>query len=242
MRKALEIGGFVAGAVLVIFGVVALVMGVNGRSTVQDSLKQEQIIGTPDMSPRLIAAEVAADRATQAKLISQMKRAGVTITPSQITTPSCSVAGEAITSGSTARCFAEYMRVHTFAATGGLVYSQMGRYQALPTAPLNQTDGLGGTNVAQYAAIDGVTKQPISNGRRDTWVTYTALTSALNSSYMASELALFAIVVGVALLLTGIGFLILAAGGALRRMSDARPVLHDTVKPASHSKTPVVTA
>ena len=33
---------------------------------------------------------------------------------------------------------------------------------------------------------------------------------------MASQLALFAIVVGVALLLTGMGFAILAIGGALR--------------------------
>jgi hypothetical protein len=34
MRKVLEIGGLVAGAVLIVFGVVAIVMGVNGRSTV----------------------------------------------------------------------------------------------------------------------------------------------------------------------------------------------------------------
>ncbi len=242
MRKTLEIGGFIAGAVLVIFGVVALVMGVNGRSTVQNSLKQEQIVGTPDMSPSLIAGEVAADKAAQAKLVLQMKQAGVTITPSRITTPSCSVAGKAITSGSTARCFAEYMRIHTFAATGGLVYSQMGLYQALPNAPLKQTDGVGGTSVAQYAAIDPVTKQPVSNGRRDTWVTYTALTSALNSSYMASQLALFAIVVGVALLLTGIGFLILAAGGVLRRPSEPAKLSPDRVKPAPVGHTPVATA
>ena len=34
MRKAFQIGGLVAGAVLVVFGVVAIVMGVNGRNTV----------------------------------------------------------------------------------------------------------------------------------------------------------------------------------------------------------------
>ena len=48
------------------------------------------------------------------------------------------------------------------------------------------------------------------------WVTETALATALQSSYMASQLSLFAIVTGVALLLTGIGFAVLAAGGALR--------------------------
>ena len=34
MRKVFEIGGLVAAAVLVVFGVVAIVMGVKGRSTV----------------------------------------------------------------------------------------------------------------------------------------------------------------------------------------------------------------
>ena len=47
-------------------------------------------------------------------------------------------------------------------------------------------------------------------------MTETALTTALNTWFMAEQLGLFAIVVGVALLLTGIGFAILAIGGALR--------------------------
>ena len=53
---------------------------------------------------------------------------------------------------------------------------------------------------------DPKTQQPVDNGRRDIWVTYTALTTALNTSYMASQLALFSLVVGIALLLSGIGF------------------------------------
>ena len=57
MRKVFEIGGIVAAAVLVAFGVAAIVMGVNGRSTVQDSLKLEQIVGSPDMTPAAIKAE-----------------------------------------------------------------------------------------------------------------------------------------------------------------------------------------
>jgi hypothetical protein len=91
------------------------------------------------------------------------------------------------------------MRVHTFAATSGLTYSQMGQYQALATAPLKATDGLGGTSDAQYAVLDAKTKQPAQNGRRSLWVTYTSLTTALNTSYMASQLSLFGIVVGIAL-------------------------------------------
>ena len=49
------------------------------------------------------------------------------------------------------------------------------------------------------------------------WVTETALTTALNMSFMAEQLSLFGIVTGIALFLTGIGFLVLAAGGALRK-------------------------
>jgi len=43
MRKLFEFGGIIAGAVLVIFGAAAIYMGVDGRSTVRDSLKVEQI-------------------------------------------------------------------------------------------------------------------------------------------------------------------------------------------------------
>jgi hypothetical protein len=216
MRKFLEIGGVVAAAVLIAFGIAAIVMGFNGRSTVNDSLKQEQITGSPDMTPAAIAGEVAAAKDAQSKLVAKMQAAGLKITPSPIVTPSCSVAGEQVDSGDSARCFAKYMRIHTFGATSGLTYSQMGRYIAKPATPLKFTDGLGATSDENHALTDAKTKQPVSNGRRDIWVTYTALTTALNTSYMASQLSLFGIVVGVALLLAGIGFGILAIGGALR--------------------------
>ena len=216
MRKLFEIGGLVTAVVLIAFGVVAIVMGVNGRSTVQNSLSQEQITGTPDMTPAAIKPEVAADLKAQSQLISKMKAAGVSVTASPIATPTCSIAGKTVNSGASARCFAQYMRVHTFAASSGLVYAQMGRFQATPTAPLKATDGAGGTSDPKYAALDPQTKLPLDNGRRNTWVTYTAITTALNTSYMASQLALFGIVVGFALLLSGIGFGVLAIGGALR--------------------------
>ena len=47
------------------------------------------------------------------------------------------------------------------------------------------------------------------------WVTETALTTALNTSFFAERVAVFSIVMGAALLLTGIGFFILTLGGAL---------------------------
>ena len=40
MRKALEIGGIVAGIVLVAFGVAAIFMGVNGRNEVRDAIAE----------------------------------------------------------------------------------------------------------------------------------------------------------------------------------------------------------
>src|SRR5512144_855314 len=89
MRKFFEIGGVVAAAVLIAFGIAAIVMGFNGQSTVNDSLKQEQIVGSPDMTPTAIAGEVKAAQAAQSKLMSQLQGAGVKIEASKIETPSC---------------------------------------------------------------------------------------------------------------------------------------------------------
>jgi hypothetical protein len=199
MRKFLEWGGIAAGIVLVAFGVAALVLGINGRSTVHSSLKLEQIVGTSDMTPAGIKAEA--------------QKAGL---PASITLPTASVAGQAIDTGARARTFASYMRIHTLEATGGYTYSQMGIYTAKPGAPKSQLMPGGGTDNTQYALTDATTKQPVQNGARNIWVTETALTTALNTSYMAEQLAIFGIVVGVALLLSGIGFLVLAISGALR--------------------------
>jgi hypothetical protein len=108
------------------------------------------------------------------------------------------------------------MRIHTLEATGNLTYAQMGRYVAKPGTPAKFTDGHGATSDPKYAQVDPKTQRPVDNGLRNLWVTETALTTALNTSYMAEQLSLFGIVVGVALLLSGIGFAILAVGGALR--------------------------
>jgi len=237
MRKALEIGGVVAAAVLIAFGIAAIVMGMDGQSTVNSSLKQEQITGTPDMSPSAIAAEVTAAQKAQNELFARLHKAGVQIQASPIKTPSCSVANQSVDNGDRARCFAEYMRIHTFGATSGLTYSQMGRYVAAASAPFKATDGLGGTSDPKYALLDAKTKQPVNNGRRDLWVTYTALTTALNTSYMAAQISLFGVVVGIALLLSGIGFGIIAISGAIRAPEPA----FDFMKKWTH-KTPAVPA
>jgi hypothetical protein len=199
MRKILEIGGVVAAAVLIAFGITTIVMGMNGRSTVRDSLAQEQIVGTPDMTPAAIAAAA--------------KEAGL---PASTPLPSLAVADKQINTGERARAFAGYMRIHALEASGGLTYAQMPRYA---------TDDGKGTNDPALAT-KGPDGQPAANAARNLWVTETALTTALNMSYMAEQLSLFSIIIGVALVLAGFGFGILAVGGALRNPETALSFLH----------------
>ena len=138
-----------------------------------------------------------------------------------ISIPSCSLAGVAVTNGATARCFAEYLQDDALMSTGGYYFAQMGIYTAKAGAPKAQLLVGGGTDNAAYAQVDPTTKQPVQNAARNTWVTETALATALNTSYMASRLALFGIVVGLALLLAGIGFAVLTLGGTLRNSDPA---------------------
>ena len=83
VRKAMEIGGIVAAVVLVGFGVAAVVMGANGKSTVSSSLKEQKIVGTPDMTPSAIKAEAA--------------KSG--LDPSKLSIPTCSVANQKVETG-----------------------------------------------------------------------------------------------------------------------------------------------
>lgn len=172
-KKFWEIGGFIAGGLLIIFGIVAIVLGINAYSTTRDSIKAEGItFGTAD------------DPAVQ-KYAEQW-------------------AGKQVETGDQARAFAKVMREHTLESTGGLTYAQMGRYQSADD-PSNGA----GTNDPNKAAKDD-SGQPVANGARNIWVTETALTTALNMSYMAERLAVFGLVVGIALLMTGVGLIILA--------------------------------
>jgi len=188
MKKIFEFGGVAAGVVLIAFGIAAIVLGVQGKNTVASSLKEQQIVGTPDMTPKGIAAEA--------------KAAGL---PSTIRLPSCSVAGQAVDNGTRARCFADYMRIHAYEASGGTPYALMPRYAT--------ANGKGTNDPTKALTQNG---QPVDNAARNVWVTETALSTALNVSYMAEQLGNFGLVVGIALLLSGFGFIILAVGGALR--------------------------
>lgn len=202
MNRIFSLGGVVASVILIAVGIGAIVIGASGHSEVGDTLSQEKITGTPDMTPDGIAKEA--------------KAAGLT----GVDLPNCSVAGKTIDTGSEAKCFASYMRVHALEATGGKVYAEMPRFAT--------ADGKG-TNDPAQAQKDPNSGAPMDNPARATWVNETALSTALNTSFFAQRVALFSIVMGIALLLTGIGFLVLTLG-VLRgapirtRGGDATPV------------------
>jgi hypothetical protein len=179
-RKLFEFGGVIAGVVLIVFGVAAIVMGANGRSEVRSAIAEQKITATPD------AAEIT-DGALQP--------------------------GQEIKTGAQAKAFADIMEFHALEATEGRRYAEMGRFLT--------PSGEETSDEAEAAKTpDG---RPVENGLRNLWVTETALSTALNTSYMAERLSLFGIVVGAALLLSGVGFIVLALGGALRRSEARQP-------------------
>ena len=188
MSRLFVLGGVIASVVLIVAGFGCIAIGAVGRSDVADKLEQEDITGSPDMTPQAIARQAEAGGLTDVEL------------------PTCSVADEPVDTGGEAKCFAEYMRIHALEATGGQTYAQMPRFAT--------EDGRGTNDEAEaQKRPDG---SPVDNPARTVWVTETALATALNTSYFAQQVALFSIVMGVALLLTGIGFLVLTLG-VLRR-------------------------
>jgi hypothetical protein len=172
-----EVGGIVAGVVLIAFGAVSIWMGASGANTVRDNLARENITGT---------GETSLDGYTVAE-------------------------GELVNTGTEARAFADLMRTHALEATGGQTYAQMGRWLDAEGNP---------TNDEAQAAINPDTGRPVENPLRQLWVTETALSTALNQAYFGERVAGFGIVVGVALLLAGVGFIVLTFAGALRQVKE----------------------
>ena len=209
MRRLFKYGGIIASIALIVAGAVSIGAGVLGVMQVRDALSAEKIVGSPDMTPTLISAEA--------------KDAGLNVATLDI--PSQAVAGKTIDTGSEAQAFAGYMRIHALEASGGLTYAEMGRFvsAANPDDPAGTSD--------EAAAAKDENGQPVSNGARNIWVTETALTTALNTSFFAERVGVFTLAIGGALLLTGMGFLVLMLGGALRpdtaetpAASEPRPI------------------
>jgi hypothetical protein len=133
-------------------------------------------------------------------------------------TPDSSIPNKLVDNGSEAEAFAKVMRKHTLEATGGQTYAQMGRYMGKDGKP---------TNDEKLAAVDAKSGKPVDNPLRNLWVTETALTTALHSSYFAESVATFAMVMGFALMLTGTGFLVLTLRvlRVLGKEEDAEPAV-----------------
>jgi hypothetical protein len=179
-KKVWSYGGVAASIVLLVVGIVTIVVAASGRTEVRNDIKREAVVGTPDMTPQAIKGEAA--------------KAGL----KNVSLPTCSVANQAINSGSRAKCFASYMRIHTLEATGGKTYAQLPRYAT--------QDGKGTDDVKAALTNHG---QPVNNPLRDLWTQEFALTTALNTSYFAEQVSMFSLVMGIALLLSGVGFLVL---------------------------------
>ena len=168
-RLMLVLGGLAASLILAVFGIVAIVTGIQGRNEVQDTLAREHIVGTADST----------------------------------------IPGLLVNNGSRAQAMADVMREHTLKSSGGLTYADMGRFKIADGSPK-------GTNDAALAVKDAQ-GLPVSNSIRDLWISETALTTALNTAYFAEQVGTFAIVMGIALTLTAVGFVVLTLGALWHR-------------------------
>jgi hypothetical protein len=115
-------------------------------------------------------------------------------------TPDSTIPGRLVDTGSEAQAFAATIRKHTLESTEGKTYAQMERFVDENGKP---------TSDENIAAKDPKTGEPVANQARNIWVTSTALQTALNTAYFAEGVATFAIVMGIAMLLSGAGFLVL---------------------------------
>jgi hypothetical protein len=127
-------------------------------------------------------------------------------------TPDSAIPNQLVDTGSEAQDFAAVIRKHTLEATGGQTYAQMGRFLDEDGNP---------TSDEEQAATDPKSGEPVENPLRNMWVTSTALTTALNTAYFAESVATFVIVMGIAMVLTGIGFFVLTARLLWPRRSPA---------------------
>ena len=118
-------------------------------------------------------------------------------------TPDSEIPGEEVDTGSEATKFADVIRKHTLEATGGKTYAEM------PRAVFKKTNEPVPEEEVDAALESG---EAIDNPEREIWITSTALSTALNTSYFAESVATFTIVVGVALILIGVGFIVLTRG------------------------------
>jgi hypothetical protein len=128
-------------------------------------------------------------------------------------TPDSTIPDQKVDSGKEAEAFAEVTRKHTLEATQGKVYAE------LPRAVYKKDNSPVPDDQAEAALKSG---EAINNPLRDLWLNQISLSTALNTAYFAESVALFAIVMGFALLLTGVGFGVLTLRLLKRDSHDPR--------------------
>jgi hypothetical protein len=118
-----------------------------------------------------------------------------------ITTPEdASIPNVVVKDVRTAQSMADIINHHALDSTGGLTYSQMGRFAVASGDPA-------GTNVADEA-IKGADGKPVANGLRNTAFQAAALRTSLYTSVMAFNVADLVAGLGLMIVITG-----LAIGG-----------------------------
>ncbi|HEX8084538.1 MAG TPA: hypothetical protein VF529_09630 [Solirubrobacteraceae bacterium] len=126
-------------------------------------------------------------------------------------TPDSTIPNQKVDTGKEAEAFAAVTRKHTLEATGGKVYAE------LPRAVYKDSGKPVPDEQAEAALKSG---EAINNPLRDMWLNQISLSTALNTAYFAESVSTFAIVMGFALLLTGVGFGIVSIR-LLRRREEA---------------------
>lgn len=115
-------------------------------------------------------------------------------------TPDSTIPNQKVDTGKEAEAFAAITRKHTLEATGGKTYAE------LPRAVDKETGAPVPDEKAEELLASG---EAINNPLREMWLNQISLSTALNTAYFAESVSTFAIVMGVALVLSGIGFLVL---------------------------------
>jgi len=143
-----------------------------------------------------------------------------------ITTPEdASIPNVQVTNADTARSMAAIINVHALESTGGLTYSEMGRF-ATPDG-----DPAGTSNPDE--ALMGADGEPVANTLRNTAFQASALRTSLYTSVMAFNVADLVVGLGFMILVLGlaVGGLGVALGGlaipALARRVHVDPVAAD---------------
>lgn len=144
-----------------------------------------------------------------------------------VTPDDASIPGVTVTNAKTAESMADIIDHHALDATGGLTYSELGRFMAAngdPAGTSNEDDALLGS--------DG---KPVPNGMRNTAFQASALRTSLYTSVMAFNVA--DLVVGLGLMIGALGVALGGVGvalGGLAIPSLARRVHVDPIVGASH--------